>query len=1131
MTDDIRVINNLVARKGDGKGGGGGQAAPYQPVIYPNTIRSMATARIIEVISEGIIRGPVSGWGNAGVAYQSVFFNGTRVGNADGSFNFNILEAYPKAGYPSQDPIPGFSLAEAEFAVGVEMAPYDPVVRAVSTLGINAVRVTLRFPAMLMTESDGDVNGTQVTYSVEYSIDGGGWQVAIWETLYGKTTSPYERSLHVALPYYSNNCNIRCTRQYGPPNGSIGEQNSTFWSHFTEIQYGNICYDDTAVWGFVIDAADFPNLPSRGYLIDGLMMAIPSNYNPDAHSYAGDWDGTFTFNWTNNPAWILFALLTNKRWGLGSFFDETNIDKWSFYEAAQFNDQMIYTPAGTWEPRYTCNCIINTQQDAWQVLTAIASTMNATLFYANGAVFISQDRPDSVTRLFGPADIEDGLFEYTGTDYRSRFNAVAVTWNDPDDSYNPAVELVMDHDLLGKQGYRESQQPAFACTSRWQAIRYGRWLMYTSQYLTEIVSFTVGLENADLRPGEIIQTSDPSIVGWRIAGRLLADNSPDMVTVDDGTPFFEVGGPWTLSINAGSAATPDLGKALLSFPVVEIIWPNRLRIAGKPSWLQVTGAGTMWVASSQHVVPRKWRVLGVADKGAAKYAVTASQYLDEKWAYVDYAVNIQPPPFSLLPKGPLVGPTNLTFKEYIYLDGSGWPAFGVLLSWTASTDPRVSNYQVELSGPGGDYRRFPLVTGVSLEVVAMKQGAWLETITAFDNIGRRAAPVQLSFTPIGLSAKPLPPSGLYITPQGGNLSTLTWTPTGEIDVVFYWVKWSNKISSVTWDRAVTSIARVDRNTTQVSTPTRAGTFMVKSIDSLGQESDDWAEAILEPQQTETSIFFNEAQQPGWAGDLGTNWHLNEGELWMRPPNVPETVPPGVFPGERASALNSAPTRVGVYGFDAGFDLGASTLVTMTGIVDAYGTHQSDLATGPGFMVDWVPLAIADPLAVAGISYSMATWIPLATAVPLAMGASAEWDGHIEARVSMDGTTWQPWFPLKSTIITGRAFEWRLVGTLYDLSTIMRVVEASVIVEVPLRSVAGSDAPLDGTGHLVITYAAPFLQTPTVQLTARQSLAPGGNIVITESDRDHFKVENRDASGAPHAGGSIDYFVQGYGGHS
>ena len=165
--------------------------------------------------------------------------------------------------------------------------------------------------------------------------------------------------------------------------------------------------------------------------------------------------------------------------------------------------------------------------------------------------------------------------------------------------------------------------------------------------------------------------------------------------------------------------------------------------------------------------------------------------------------------------------------------------------------------------------------------------------------------------------------------------------------------------------------------------------------------------------------------------------------------------------------------------------------------------------------------------------------PLAIAVPLASGTSREWDGHIECRVSQDdGTTWSEWFPLENAVITGRKFEWRLVGTIYDLLTTMRTVRAEVWIEVPLRSVQGSDVALDPvTGHLSVVYAVPFMATPTVQLTARQDIDPTTDIVITSSDRDHFEVQHREDDGTgsgtivPVPGGSIDYFVQGFGGHS
>jgi hypothetical protein len=214
----------------------------------------------------------------------------------------------------------------------------------------------------------------------------------------------------------------------------------------------------------------------------------------------------------------------------------------------------------------------------------------------------------------------------------------------------------------------------------------------------------------------------------------------------------------------------------------------------------------------------------------------------------------------------------------------------------------------------------------------------------------------------------------------------------------------------------------------------------------------------------------------------------------------------------------------------GLDLGPGgyTLATMSAYVEGYGAYIGNI-----FMADWVPIASQDPLAQASTTTinRMATWIPLAIAVPLAIGNSPYWDAHIEARVSVDGSTWKDWFPLKSTVITAQKFEWRMVGSLYDYQTTLRAHEARVVVELPLRNVQGSDAALDGTGHLVVTYASPFVATPTVQLTARQSLAPGGTVVITESDRAHFKLEHRNAAGAATAGGSVDYFVQGYGGHA
>lgn len=1121
MSDGITVRRLPIARKGEGKGGGGGtQAAvttPYTPVTMPNTLRSLSSARILEVISEGPIAGLYFN------TWNSLRLDGTPLMDTAGNFNFSVLQLAWRYGFPSQDPIPGFAIAEAEFSVGVTMEYFAPVTRRLSDPGISAVRYKVQVPALYTQTAQGDVVNTQVGYLFQVSVDGAIPPTTyVAEEIVGKTMSPYERAVRVQLPPATTSIDITLMRVEPPP--PPGQNNTIIFAGYTEIQDGQLAYDDTACAAVVIDAADFPTIPQRAYLIDGLIVDVPSNYDGRSHHSVGDWDGTFRQDWTNNPAWVLYALLVNERWGIGKDINAGAVDKWSFQTAAQQCDRVVTGADGVGELLFTCNCVINTRQDAWQVLTAVASNMLATLYFAAGTVFLVQDRREySPTRLFGPADVESGLFDYTGTDYRSQFTAAAITWNDPSDSYNPSVEMVVDQVLMATQGYKETQQTAFGCTSRGQAIRLGRWLIYTSQYETEAVTFVVGLENCDVRPGDIIAINDPSRAGARLAGRLLDDDGLDTLTLDAMPDMFGDGAYWTIYVTVGSRAENET-PTIVACPVAALPIGNQIRVLGKTPGM---AAGCMWLASSSAVEPTSWRVASIADQGAGKFQILATEYHIEKFDYVENGWRIPPPSFSLIPSGPLPAPTNVSDTEYIYLDASGVPQFGVILSWTASADPRVSYYQIEMSGPGGEYRFYNLVSGITQDVPLMSQGQWAMTIRAFDNIGRRSAIVNYSFIPIGLSAVPLEPSALYITPQGGNLSTLIWIPTGEIDVVLYWVKWTSNTTSATWERATTSIAQVDRNTTQINTPTRAGTFMVKSVDKLGQESVGWAEAILIPQQTERSIFFDEHQEPTWGGTLGPVWHHNLGELWMPPPDAPEPVPPGVFPGDRATILNQTATRVGIYDFDHGFDLGASTLVTMTGYVEGYGTRLGLT------MSKWTPLSIAVPIG-SGTRDAMSNWVPLAIALPLAMGSSAEWDAHIEARVSQDGVTYADWFPLKSTVITGQSFEWRMVGTLYDLLTTLRAVHAGVIVEVPLRNVQGSAVALDGTGHLSVVYAAPFLVPPTVQITVRDSVVPGGDILLSAaSDRDHFEVQQVDAAGNPstHAGAAIDYFVQGYGGHA
>ena len=198
---------NRIAEKG-GKGGAGAQpmqSPPHVPVEFENTLRSRSTARILEVLSEGVIFGPAApntSW------WQAVYLDGTQVMDSAGNWQFSLLQADARYGYPTQDAIPGYSFIESEFNVGVQAKFGIPIVRSCNT-PIHAVRYKLQIPALWMKETDGDINGTSVAYAFDVRVDGGPWTNVVTEAIFGKTASPYIRAVVAGVPYTTGTLDIR----------------------------------------------------------------------------------------------------------------------------------------------------------------------------------------------------------------------------------------------------------------------------------------------------------------------------------------------------------------------------------------------------------------------------------------------------------------------------------------------------------------------------------------------------------------------------------------------------------------------------------------------------------------------------------------------------------------------------------------------------------------------------------------------------------------------------------------------------------------------------------------------------------------------------------------------------------
>ena len=94
-----------------------------------------------------------------------------------------------------------------------------------------------------------------------------------------------------------------------------------------------------------------------------------------------------------------------------------------------------------------------------------------------------------------------------------------------------AVEYVEDADGIARFGIIQTETIAIGCSSRGQANRVGRWILYTEQSETEAVNFKTGLEGHSIRPSQVIQVADKDRAGTRMGGR-ISSASTSVINVD-----------------------------------------------------------------------------------------------------------------------------------------------------------------------------------------------------------------------------------------------------------------------------------------------------------------------------------------------------------------------------------------------------------------------------------------------------------------------------------------------------------------------------------------------------------------------------------------------------------------------
>ncbi|KUZ11522.1 host specificity protein [Burkholderia diffusa] len=689
------------------KGGGGGSS----PVEADDTLSSTAYAQILDLLGEG----PIAGFPDNLTPAQCVYFNDTPLQNADGSYNFNVKQLDYRLGYVDQTHIAGFESSVAETQVGVALTTQQPWSHTFTNVDLSAARITLSVSGLSKTDTNtGNIYGYRVAYQIQVSKDGGSFSTVIDTAFDGKASSTYTRSHRIELSGAKSQYTVRVVRL--TPDGTTQYiQDKTSVVSYAEVIDAKLSYPYSALVALQIDAEQFSSMPTRAYDVLGLLVKYPSNYNPKTRAYTGTWDGTFSFGWTDNPAWIFYDLVLNKRYGLGRYVDATMLDRYALYQIGRYCDVLVSDGKGGQEPRFTCNCYIASRADAIKVIQDLASVFRGIAYWSAGSVIASADMPSDPVYVYTAANVVKGEFKYVGSSLRTRYTTALVTYNDPGNAYKQTVEYVEDADGINRYGINKAEITAFGCTSRSQAQRVGQWSLLTSRYETNAVTFSVGMDGTLAQPGQVIAVADPARARRRIGGRLLSVQDASHVTLDQAPP----------NIAAGDSLTVIMPTGIAQKRAITSVSNGLVQTADPFSTMPLAGA--VWMVESSKVQAQLFRVTSVSEKEGITFEISATQHEPGKYAAVDSGAAIDPAPIIGLPLNTQQAPGNVRVSQFVVVD-QGITRTNMTIAWDSA--PNAIAYIAEFRKDNGDWITAGRTGGLSIDVSNIYTGRYAARVRA-----------------------------------------------------------------------------------------------------------------------------------------------------------------------------------------------------------------------------------------------------------------------------------------------------------------------------------------------------------------------------------------------------------------
>ena len=459
-----------------------------------------------------------------------------------------------------------------------------------------------------------------------------------------------------------------------------------------------------------------------------------------------------------------------------------------------------------------------------------------------------------------------------------------------------------------------------------------------------------------------------------------------------------------------------------------------------------------------------------------------------------------PNPFSVQP------PASVTLNDTLieYNDGTVIVALDVTIG--ASPDKFINYYQVEYKkSTDSNFIIYAQGSGLTHRVLnVIDQQTYDVRVKAVNSNGTSSTYVSAQRKIVGAID---PPSD--VTDFSCNIlkqeAHLGWEQIPDLDLAYYNLRFSEKTDGTAdWQNSVALVEKVSRPATSISVPARAGTYLIKAVDKLGNFSSN-ATAIISNVTSVTN--FNNittvSEHPSFSGTKNDTV-ITDNAIQLETSELFDAAN-GNFDDETVRFFDSGLAdadfvSTGNYEFANVVDIGAKHTARITASLTQTSDNPDNLFDSRSGLFDSAPSNFDGDVA-------------------------TNCNAHIEIATSDDNSTYTAFRTFVIGEYTARYFKFRVVLISRDNASTPRISEVTVTVDMEDRIFSGNDI-VSGAGTKSVTFTNPYKSVNYAVGITGENMATGDFFVVENKTINGFDVTFKNSSGSA-VSRTFDFIAKGF----